>query len=234
MRKILALGGAIVGLTGIFAATAAQGAFTITTKKCGEGIPTACIESEGKLFEAQGEETYTGKLQAKAEALMETKLGKSTILITCKTDKSEGVARQPEPSVKAVTGEGKLVFGGCTVSPKNCKVSETLTTNMLTGTVADEMPIKSGTVKAASGSTIITIMFKGEECLLKGAQAISGEDLCISMDAETDLSVHTGECLAEGSKLTFGSEATPVVFEAKVEGEFSGPNKEKKSDVSLG
>jgi hypothetical protein len=67
----------------------------------GTGIPTFCLEQEGKLVEFTGTETYTGKLVAGTQATLLT-LTTVPTSVACAKDASAGNIVQPEPLVKAV------------------------------------------------------------------------------------------------------------------------------------
>jgi hypothetical protein len=228
-------------------APAASASFKVTEKACEGTIPTLCIEKEGtkKSFEAEGTETYVGKLVAGTKASLKTMLGGEEIHIECGKDESTGQIVQLEPLVKAVESrEGVLHFSECSILGslgKKCTVPPKLSTNNLLGITIDEMPLKAGIVRAESGTNIIVINFQNngfEKCpaTILGLHPVTGEDLCITSEAETPLVIHTGECTAEGSigKLFFAAAENPAVFEALAEVELSGGNKGAKWEGLLG
>ncbi len=239
--RLLALG--VLALTALGAALAstASASFTTTEIECKEAIPTLCLESNGKLFEAKGTETYSGKLVPGTEASLKSTIGEEEINVACTADASSGEIDQTEPLLKAVRSiKGVLKFSGCSllgVLAKKCKVPATLTTTLLLGTVIDEMPINAGLVKPETGTTIIELALENngaETCpaTVKGTKRVAGEDLCTSAESEVDKVVHSGECVAAGSKLTFGEQ--PATFTCKAEVELSGGSKGKAWDVALG
>lgn len=243
MSRLRPLFLAILALTalGVVLTTTASASFTTTEIECKEGIPTLCLESSGKLFEAKGTETYTGKLVPETEASLKSKIGEEEINIACTADASSGEVDQTEPLLKAVRSiKGVLKFSGCSLLGalgKKCKVPATLTTTLLVGTVIDEMPISAGLVKPETGTSFIEIALENngvETCpaTVKGTKKVAGEDLCTITESEVDKTVHTGECVAAGSKLTFGEQ--PATFTCKAEVELSGGGKGKAWDVALG
>jgi hypothetical protein len=242
MRPPIALlASSLVGLLLLLGLTASPSfaTFEITSIECKEGVPTLCIEHNGALFEAKGTETYVGKLVAGTEALMSAKFGETEIHIVCTTDESIGEIKQTEPLVAAVTAQGVLKLGGCKLLEPlaaKCAVPESLTTNTLSGTVIDEMPVRQGVVKAAVGSTIIELEFKnatGGTCpaTIKGVKRVAGEDTCETLEPEVDKVTQVGECLPAGSKLKLGENAAEFLCTAEVE--LSGGNKGAKWTVSL-
>jgi hypothetical protein len=229
-------------LVGGASAAVASAEFKITELECtDEGIPTLCLESGTKLFEAQGAETYLGKLTPGTVATLLTELGGEPIEITCGKDESTGEVVQTSPLVQAVVAKhGILKLSECQLLGtlgKKCKVPTEKSTTQLEGTVLEEMPVNAGLVKPETGTTIIEVPFENkgsERCpsTILGTHKITGEDLCTSAESEVDETVHLGECVEAGSKLHFGEES--AIFEAISEVELSGTNLGKKWDVSLG
>ncbi len=223
----------------IWSATASA-TFEITKVECsGSGIPTACIELEGKLFEVKGEETYSGKLVSGTEILF--RVPAIPIEIACSEDLSSGTTKQLSPGVEAVTATGTLRLSGCQLVGKNavaekCAIPTEKETNLLAGTVIDEMPIKAGKVEPASGTVIIELPFvskTGQTCpaTVIGTRKVTGSDTCFDPEAEVDKAVHTGECTKGASGLLFIEKVAE--FECKAEAELSGANKGLKGDVTL-
>jgi hypothetical protein len=197
-----------------------------------EGIPTLCLEEAGKLFEAEGTEPYVGKLAAGTKAIFRVPgLG---LRITCNNDASKGTIEQAAPLLTPVVSKnGELVFSSCqVVEPSGCTISEPITVTRLEGLVTDEMPIKDGVIRHETENPLVTVKLSGPECTQSGSFAISGEVLCLGVEAEVDKIIHRGECLAEGSKLTFAGKA--AIFEVTAEVELAGINKGVKWDVTLG
>jgi hypothetical protein len=220
--------------------TSASASFEITKVECsGSGIPTACIELEGKLFEVKGEETYSGKLVPGTEILFT--VPSIPIEVACSEDVSSGTISQLNPGVEAVTAVGTLKLKGCSLIgtgavATKCAIPTEKTTLSLLGTVVDEMPIKAGKVIPASGTIIIEIPFSskaGQTCpaTVVGTRKVTGADTCFDPEAEVDKAVHVGECTKTGSELLFIEKAAN--FECKAEAQLSGENAGLKGDVTL-
>ncbi len=237
-RLALAAGLAMLIVAGGSAATSTAAVFETTSTECkGSGIPTLCIEKEGKLFEAKGKQSYSGKLVSGTKLIFtEAALG---LEIVCTEDISEGTVSQESPGVVAVVAFGVLRLKGCLLTAPStlavkCVVPAENVTKELEGVTIDEMPISAGIAKPVSGTVIITVSFEnkaGQTCpaTVKGLRNVTGEDLCVSADSETDLEVHKGECKKEGSKLRFFEE--PAALECQSEVSLVGLG--KKWDVTL-
>jgi len=234
--------GGIAALLAIGAiASTASAEFKFTELECtNEGIPTLCLEFGSKLFEAEGAETYLGKLTPGTIATFLALISEEDLEITCGKDESTGEIVQISPLVSAVTAKrGILKLSECrligTLGEK-CKIPTEKATFDLEGTVINEMPIDAGVVKAESGSVIMEIPIQqrqGCPATLIKTYRITGDDLCTAPEAEVDKVVHLGECSKEGSRSLLFDE-NEAIFECMAEVELSGANKGRKWDVSLG
>jgi hypothetical protein len=228
----LSIATAFALVLGAIVASSSFGAFTNSGIECtNEGIPTLCLEIEGKLFEALGTETYSGKKVASTAMHLEVSAIGS---LECEKDDTTGVIVQEEPLVKAVFSRSSVLAfsGGCKLAGHaTCKISEPITTANLEGTVFDEMPIKFGLVKTeVPGATIATITITGceQEAIIK----ITGEDLGTGIESESYKAVHQGQSTAAGSELKDGTKQAFFVVTQEVE--LSGSNKGKNWAVVLG
>jgi hypothetical protein len=216
------LGGAVVTvLAALTVSATASATFTLSSEKCGEGKVSVCYDEAEKgtnLRELVGEEAFEGK--ALAGAALESTFNKGAVPVTvlCENAKTkEGKLTQTEPLVAITHISVVFTPEGCkSVAPKNCTIPATLTTTPLTGVAAGAKASEGILFKPTTGATFEEIKYTGEECLLKGTQNVSGEQICFWLTPTEDLKEQELSCEKVASKLFFAATKEPATWEIEV------------------
>jgi len=219
-------------------ATTASAVFTLTEEKCVEGLVSFCwdtTEPGTNLRELKGKEEVQVKLTK--NSLLEATPAGGTIHVEC-TEAVLGAASEVNQE-KPLSEVGLVVitaitFNSCKmVKPLNCTVTAEIKTNAITGDPVSESDETQGVLfKPTTGTTFAEIKFSGEECLIKGIQKVTGEQICLWLTPLEDLKGQELICEHSESKLEFGS-GTKV--KATFEAEFlvKLPNVEKDNSWDI-
>jgi hypothetical protein len=198
---------AVVALlaAGAIGASTASAAFTLTTVKCVEGLPTFCYEKTAtELDELEGEEPISGVKEAATASLLEVELSGAKVKIECKAAAATGTALQLQPLIVAAKIHGLVLkFTECAlIEPTTCKVPATLTTKNLEANFGNEDPVSKVTFKPvleAEKEIFIQIAFEnnGEQvcpATIKGTKNVTGTAGCTVLEPATDTSVKLVVC----------------------------------------
>ena len=207
-----------------YCAVPAAAEFVLTTKACGNGLPTLCYEGElAKLFEFEGEEPVVGGLVSGTETLISATLGGNEVHIVCTIDELRGTFLQPTPLTTAVSLSGlQVTLSGCALLEplaKLCTVPSVLKFALLTGTYAEESPVAKTKLAPAEGTTLLAIEFANhgsETCptTVKGMKDLTGKQTCVNVEPTVDQIERELHCEPAGSELKLGEGTAEFLLEA--------------------
>jgi hypothetical protein len=212
---------------GVVTASSASAAFTLKPEKCTEGKTSVCWDetSEGvNLRELSGEQEILFTLKPGTMSIYKEETKPSVELLCTEGVElgKESVILQAELLVKETTLDiTSIIFKGCKAdTPVNCTIPATLTTNPITGMAVNQAAALEGILfkpTAGENANFIEIKFIGEECLLKGVQAVKGSQIGLFPTDDVDLTTQELKTEASESKLFFGPEAAKATLELSLE-----------------
>src|SRR6266850_2085738 len=215
--KLFALAALALLALGAASVPSASAVFKLEPKACDGTIAALCWEAKEKgagLQELVGTEEFTVTQESEpTEPLFEALSGGKTLVhFKCKEGTGSGTAIQNEPLVKPPPVEKVIVtFKGCKiVTPATiCSIPEEIKTNELTG----ELTTTDLTLKA---KIFAEVEFKGVECVLKGKQPVTGEAMCLWLEAEIDQQGKLCEFTHEDGGLKLGANPASLLAEFEV------------------
>jgi hypothetical protein len=206
-------------LIGAIVVSPASAAFKLLEPKCTEGKTSICYDtlSEGtNLRELSGEQELQAKLKTGTTATFTAETKPEWILLCTEVGLGAGsVILQAEPLVKETSLDfTSFAFKGCKVdSPSNCNIPASLTTNAITGVAVNQsVALEGWLLKPTSGGAWFELKLTGEECLLKGTQAVKGSQILLFSNDGVDLLAQEATTELAESKLEFGASAVKMTL----------------------
>jgi hypothetical protein len=210
MLRLRFLGIAVLAalVLGVIGASSASATFKLEPVACDKGKPAICwdVENGTKLQELVGVETFT--IEQLGKGLLESIVGGQKFHIECekaKVKKGEIFQNEPLLKVTTLTMTG-IDFENCTeLTPANCSIEKTLTTEGITGEATTTTDVIFKPTNAAL--PFIEINVKGEKCPIIGLIPVSGfaEGLW-EKEINIDLAEHLMEFIHTDPGLKIGKE----------------------------